>query len=397
MTRKLYYTSSKTSQWDTKIQQIFEDNGFYYIILEETAFYPEGGGQPSDTGSIDGITVLDVTKSEDGNILHKLESRPGSEFVHCELNWERRFDHMQQHSGQHLLSAVCRELFDANTVSFHLGTENTTIDIIAPQWTEEHTIATEKQVNQYIYENRKLLTYFVTNEQIQALPVVKMPKVSENVRIVEIKGIEYNPCGGTHVEQTGEIGLIKILKTEKQKEHTRLYFKCGLRALNDFSDSLNVLSALSTKFNTGRKEIINRVEKLEDDYKQLASTHEKLKLENAKFLADSLLENNGDGFISHIFEDSSLKELQFLSATMVQKEKVLVLFASYKEQKILLAHSGSSSIHCGQYFKETLSSYNGKGGGNERSAQAGFASQNDLMAFYEFTAEQIRSKFGHDE
>ncbi|MED3760916.1 hydrolase [Peribacillus frigoritolerans] len=390
MTKKLYYTSTKTSQWDTEIRETIVENGFYYITLEETAFYPEGGGQPADTGKIEGITVLDVIKDNDGKILHKMERRPDSEIVHCELDWPRRFDHKQQHSGQHLLSAVCRELFDSNTVSFHLGKEYLTIDIMAGfQWTEVHTAAAEKLVNQYIIENRELLTYNVTNEQLQTLPVVKIPKVSENIRIVEIEGIEYNPCGGTHVERTGEIGLIKIFKAEKQKELTRLYFKCGFRALNDYSESLGILSALSTKFNTGRTEILNRVEKLENDYKQLLSANENLKLENANFLADSLLAENGGGFISHIFEDSSMKELLYLAGTIVKKEKVTVLLASRNEQKVILSHSGDNPFNCGQYFKAELGSYNGKGGGNGRTAQAGFALQNDLIAFYQYSVEKL--------
>ncbi|MGG4268187.1 alanine--tRNA ligase-related protein [Peribacillus simplex] len=394
MTKKLYYTSTKTSKWDTKIRESVEENGFYYITLEETAFYPEGGGQPSDTGKIEGITVLDIIKSNDGKILHKTEKLPSSEIVHCELDWPRRFDHMQQHSGQHLLSAVCVELFDSNTVSFHLGKEYLTIDITSKfKWTEVHTAAVEKQVNQYIIENREIHAYYVTEEQLQTLPVVKMPTVAENIRIVEIEGIEYNPCGGTHVERTGEIGLMKIFKTEKQKEYTRLYFKCGFRALNDFSESLDILSALSNKFNTGRTEVLNRVEKLENDYKQLLSVNENLKLKHANFLADSLLAENERGFISHIFEESSMKELIYLTGTIVKKEKVIVLLASRNEQKVILSHSGSFPLHCGKYFKAELSSYNGKGGGNEQTAQAGFSSQHDLMAFYQYTIERLGQYF----
>ncbi|WP_340371499.1 hydrolase [Peribacillus sp. FSL E2-0218] len=388
MTKKLYYTSPKTAQWDSEILGCFKENDHYYITLDETAFFPEGGGQPSDTGTIDGLPVLDVMKGTDGSILHKLERKPNSRTVHCELDWSRRFDHMQSHSGQHLLSAVCRELYDANTVSFHLGKEYLTIDITEANWTEIHTAAAEKKVNQYIFDNRKLHTYYVTKEQLQTLAVVKMPKVSENIRIVEIEGIEYNPCGGTHVERTGEIGLIKILKTEKQKDHTRLYFKCGSRALKDYSEGLGTLSALSNKFNTGRTEIFNRVEKMDNDYKQLLSENENLKLENAKFLADSLLTGNQEGFIHHLFEESSLKELQYLAATIIKKEKVLVLLASKKDQKMILSNSGPLPIHCGQYFKAELNLFNGKGGGSEQTAQAGFSSLNDLHAFYQFTIEK---------
>ena len=389
MTKKLYYKSSKVSEWDAKILGIFEEGGFYYILLDETAFYPEGGGQPMDTGSIDGIPILEISLNENEDILHKLESKPSSLFVHCKLDWDRRFDHMQQHSGQHLLSAVCRELLHARTVSFHLGQDLVSIDISTTSWTDEQTLETERLVNQYIYENRKLHTYFVTRDQLQTIPVVKMPTVTENIRIVEIEGIEYNPCGGTHVEQTGEIGIIKIIKTEKQKESTRLYFKCGFRALHDFTDSLNLLSKLSLKFNTGRVDILNRVEKLETDHDKLTLAYEKLKLKQVELLAESLLTNKKDGFIHHVFEDQTLKEMQLLSSTIHQKERFPILFMSVKEQKVLLAHDGSHSIHCGEFFKKWLPSYNGKGGGNAKSAQAGFTSQDDLMEFYSFAVNKL--------
>ncbi|MGE7603684.1 alanyl-tRNA editing protein [Peribacillus sp. NPDC097675] len=389
MTKKLYYVSSKVSKWEAKILEIFEEEGFYYILLDETAFYPEGGGQPRDTGTIDGIPILDISLNENGDILHKLKCKPISLFVHCVLDWERRFDHMQQHSGQHLLSAVCQELFQARTVSFHLGQDFVYIDISTPSWTDEQTFETEQLVNQYIYENRKLHTYFVTSDQLQTLPVVKMPTVTEDIRIVEIEGIEYNPCGGTHVEQTGEIGIIKIIKTEKQKDCTRLYFKCGSRALHDFTNSLNILSKLSSKFNTGRVDILNRVEKLENDHDKLTLAYEKLKLKHLEFLAESLLTHNKDGVIHHVFADQTLKELQLLSSTIHQKEKSPVLFVSVKEQKVLLAHDGSLLIHCGDFFKRWLPSYNGKGGGKAKSAQAGFTSQADLMDFYTFAADKL--------
>jgi len=396
MTKKLYYESSKVSEWGAKVLDIFEEEGFYYILLDETAFYPEGGGQPGDIGSIDGIPVLEISKNENEDILHKVGNSPASLFVHCKLDWERRFDHMQQHSGQHLLSAVCRDLFNANTVSFHLGQDIVSIDIDTPSWTDVQTVETERIANQYIYENRKLHTYFVSEDQLKTIPVVKMPTVTENIRIVEIEGIEFNPCGGTHVEQTGEIGIIKILKTEKQKESTRLYFKCGLRALNDYTDSLTLLSTLSYKFNTGRIDILNRVERLENEHDKLSMAYEKLKLENMEFFASSLLANREDGsMIAHVFEDHTLKDLQLLSSAIHRKESSLLLFISLQEQKALLSHDGTISIHCGQFFREWLSSHNGKGGGNEKSAQAGFSSREDMMAFYTFAVNKLGNTHGN--
>lgn len=223
-----------------------------YVLLEETAFYPHGGGQPCDEGRINGVAVLDVI-SEDENVLHKVASPLGEGVVTCEVDWQRRFDHMQQHSGQHLLSAVCRDLYQAMTVSFHLGTDYATIDVEQPELSPLQLATIEREVNQQIYKNRVVSSYFVTEEELAKLPLVKQPKVTENIRIVEIQDVEYNACGGTHVSSTGEIGMIKLLKAEKQKGHTRIYFKCGYRALQEFNDSLKILGNTIHQIQYGKR------------------------------------------------------------------------------------------------------------------------------------------------
>ncbi|GJM74211.1 hypothetical protein HMSSN036_64270 [Paenibacillus macerans] len=203
--------------------------------------------------------MLDVI-SENDEVLHKVERLPDDTAVNCTVNWERRFDHMQQHSGQHLLSAVCRELYGAMTVSFHLGADYCTIDVERPELTPEQLAAIELAANRHIYLNHEIVSYFVTGEEAAKLPLVKRPKVTENIRVVEMKDVEYNGCGGTHVSSTGEIGMIKLLKAEKQKGNTRVYFKCGYRALAEFNENQRILGLLTGKLKTSREGLAERIE-----------------------------------------------------------------------------------------------------------------------------------------
>lgn len=195
MTNKLYYNSTYQTDWPTRVTETIEREDGLYVLLEETAFYPHGGGQPCDLGAIQGIPVLDVI-SEEEFVLHKLERLPNEESVTCQIDWNRRFDHMQQHSGQHLLSAVCLEKHNFMTLSFHLGEDYCTIDIEVPELSADQLYSIEREVNRQIYLNHNILSYFVTGEEAAQLKLVKQPKVTENIRIVEIKDVEYNACGG---------------------------------------------------------------------------------------------------------------------------------------------------------------------------------------------------------
>ncbi|MGW9528797.1 alanyl-tRNA editing protein [Paenibacillus terrae] len=388
MTTKLYYSAPNLTEWETHITRSMERDGGYFVMLEETAFYPHGGGQPCDTGTIQGIRVLDVVL-EDGDIWHQVERLPEEGKVACQLDWERRFDHMQQHSGQHLLSAVCLELLGARTESFHLGQEYATIDVNCSELTPAQLSAIEQEVNRQIYSNRSIKGYVVTNEQLKDIPLVKMPKVTENIRIVEIEGIEYNACGGTHVGRTGEIGMIKCLKWEKQKGLARIHFKCGVRALQDFNESLQILDVLSAKFNTGRKDILTRFEKWEQEHKQLKAQVDILQEENTSYQVAELLSAVQGNVLAHIFEQKTFQELQQMAAKLTSEHDLLVLLATTAENKIILTHNGTQSVACGAYFKEHLGAFQGKGGGSNQSAQAAFSSREDLLNFFETAQRQF--------
>ncbi len=307
----------------------------------------------------------------------------------CQLDWERRFDHMQQHSGQHLLSAVCLELLGARTESFHLGQEYATIDVNCSNVTSAQLSAIEQEVNRQIYSNRSIKSYFVTDEQLKDIPLVKMPKVTENIRIVEIEGIEYNACGGTHVAQTGEIGIIKCLKWEKQKGMARIHFKCGARALQDFNESVRILDVLSAKFNTGRKDILTRFEKWEQEHKQLKAQMELLQKENASYQSKELLATVQGHVLAHMFEQKSFQEIQQMAVKLTDEHDLLVLLATTADNKIILTHNGTQAVACGTFFKENLGAFQGKGGGSNQSAQAAFPSREDLLSFFEMAQHQF--------
>lgn len=388
MSAILYYNDSFLREWTTTIVERKEQDEQYFVRLAETAFYPHGGGQPCDTGIINDIAVLDVVKEEEV-IWHQVERLPIEDQADCQLNWERRFDHMQHHTGQHLLSATALQLFDAPTLSFHLGQDMVTIDIDRSSFSDAEMTTLEQAVNQSIYNNLAVTSYFVNAEQLAQLPIVKMPKVTEHIRIVEIEGVEYNACGGTHVAQTGQIGIIKLFKAEKQKGSIRLYFKCGARALQDYNDSLDILNTLAVKFNTGRKDILERFGKWEEDQQQLKTELEQLRKANDIHEAKQLSSQIQNQQLTHMFEHKTLPDLQRIAANLMAEQPLTVLLATSSEYKVFLAQNGHPQLKCGAFFKEHLSTFNGKGGGSDLSAQATFTSEADLIAFYTFAEQQL--------
>ena len=393
MTHKIYYDSAYSQEWTSLIQEIIPGENGVYVRLDETAFYPEGGGQPGDSGWIGEVRVLD-TWSQNGDVLHLVESppgEPGSEVV-CRLDRERRFDHMQQHSGQHLLSATVLDLLGAATLSFHLGDDYATIDVERAEWTQQELDSVEREVNVRIMCNLPIRSYFVSSEEAANLPLVKAPSVEGEVRIVEIEGIEYNACGGTHVSTTGELGLLKLLRAEKQKGNLRLTFKTGLRALDEFVTQTKVLSTLSAKLSTPKEELVERLEKWTEEDRRKQSELNTLRQQLDEYVAEELLHaaTHTGGPIAKVFSDRTVKELQSLATALTARNAQLpILFASLTELKLVFAHGGEAGFSCGALFKEILPAFGGRGGGNDRLAQAGFAVEAELTACYDRLKQRL--------
>jgi alanyl-tRNA synthetase len=294
---------------------------------------------------------------------------------------------MQHHSGQHLLSAVCIELFDFHTESFHLGSDTVTIDLSTTQLSADQMKQIEEKTNQYIFENLSIHTFFAEQDELKDLPLRKLPDVTENIRIVQMEGIDTSACCGTHVERTGEIGMLKLMKTEKQKGRIRLHFKCGFRALADYQTSQDTIQLMSKFFQTSRTAIPTRLQALDHETKLLQKENEQLKAENAAFIVEKMINEQQTQFVHNVFEKKSLKELQMIAARLVESGKSFVLLASLNENCVFFSRKGT--LHCGTLFKEHLSSFQGKGGGNEKQAQAVFEDSAETERFYLHLIKEI--------
>ena len=312
-TLETYHEHDFRKEWSTRILGIKELEKGYGILLEKSAFYPGGGGQPCDCGWINGMEVKEVYREGDA-ILHLVEEEPTEkETALCRIHRERRLDLMQQHSGQHLLSAVFYTLMKGQTSSFHLGLDYVTIDISIPDMAEEWVEKVEDQVNQYIYENRPIKHYLVSPEELAKLPLRKQPKVQEDIRVVEIQGVDIAPCGGTHLDSTGQLGILKIIRTENYKGNTRVYFKAGRRALEDFQTKSQTVHRLSSLLSSGEEELVERVEKELKKGRNLSRDLNHWKERTAYWESRDLIANSQGSFIAKLFEDKDFEEMERIS------------------------------------------------------------------------------------
>lgn len=243
VTEKLFYQDQYMRSFTARLQKSDRDEkDRFYVVLDQTAFYPSGGGQPHDIGTLNGVNVCDV-EEVDGEVRHYLEepAEIHKEFT-GEIDWNRRFDHMQQHTGQHILSAAFEEEFSYKTVSFHLGAEICSIDLEAESLTDKEIGRVESIANNIILENRPVETRWVTEEELSNFALRKEVSVSANIRLVIIPDFDYNGCGGTHPDSTGQINSVKILHWEKQKKNKiRVYFVCGSRVLKLLGEKHKVI------------------------------------------------------------------------------------------------------------------------------------------------------------
>ncbi|MGX1193611.1 alanyl-tRNA editing protein [Metabacillus sp. SLBN-84] len=386
MTEKLYYTSPKTFEWQTEIVRFTKINGQRAVILKETAFYPEGGGQPSDSGTIGTIPVLDLIEVEN-ELYHIVSEYPEGMSVNCLLDAARRMDHMQHHSGQHLLSAVCLELYGYETESFHLGAETVTIDLNTPHLSEDQMTEIENKANHYIFENRKIHTFFAGADDLKNLPLRKIPDVDGPLRIVQIDGIDTSACCGTHTAGTGEIGLMKLIKTEKQKGRIRLHFKCGIRALSEFQEVHKLVKRTARFFQSSQEEIPEQLHSINQELKQINKELEFLKTENTLLLTEKINTDQPGKLAAVLKERASLKDLQLLAAKFHGSGKEFVLLGSMSEHAVLF--SQQNSIHAGNTIRECLKDFSGKGGGSEKLAQAKLADVSETEAFFQAVKMEI--------
>jgi alanyl-tRNA synthetase len=382
LTEKLFYKDPYLTQCEAEVKEIINKDGKIFIVLDKTPFYPEGGGQPSDLGEINGVKVLYVYE-EGGIIYHQVEKIVEVKEVLCIIDFERRFDHMQQHSGEHLLSGAILKLYNGNNKGFHLGEDYVTLDIDIDGMTDEMLSTVEDEVNSYIYKNREICTYVVTKEESKKFPMRKQIDVDEDVRVVEAKNMDCCPCCGTHVRRTGEIGIIKIIKGERYKGMTRIYLNCGIRALKDFQNKQNIISSLNKHLSSDENNLVQRVESQSLEIEKLKKELNGLKKMMAENEADNIIKTESSKIILRKYEDKSFDDIPLIAAALSSKNYILIL-SSLKDNKILFINDSDSDTNCGKLFKENIKEFNGKGGGNAKRAQGSFENREDLINFSEF-------------
>jgi alanyl-tRNA synthetase len=403
MTDHLYYHDSFLYEFDAEVVDIVSDPR-PALVLNRTAFYPTSGGQVFDTGSItlpDSLAkVIDVTESDDGKILHFLEAagvaQKGTR-IHGAVDIARRRDHMQQHSGQHVLSAAFIKLFNLPTVSFHMGVDACSIDLDAKQLTAPQVEAAEALANDVITQDRSVTIRFVTQEEAQGLGLRKIPPVErDKLRLIDIADFDLTACGGTHVASTGQIGSILLRKTEKVRQGWRVEFVCGKRAVDTARRDFTTLTQAASVFSGHIWDVPEQARKLLEDARSSRKDAERLLEELAEFYATKLLSETPDSphkIIVREYADRDLTFIKLLGQKLTrQAPNVVALLASGKGQPALVfAQSAKMPFDMGALMKQSLAQLGGRGGGSKDMAQGGPAQTGGLLQVLEKLASNLHA------
>jgi len=369
MTERLYYADSYLRSFRAQVVEAAGDG--LTVYLDRTAFYPASRGQPCDTGSIAGSVVLDVV-DEGERIAHRLSAPLAVEVADCAIDWERRFDHMQQHSGQHLLSAVFAGAFALHTVSFHLGADSATIDLEGGAVDRRTVREAERRANAVVFENRALAVEF---EDAAAASGLRKPSDREGtLRIVTIADLDRSACGGTHVRSTGEIGCVLIRKIEKVRETTRVEFVCGGRAVGRARADFEALSAAAQLYSVSLDDLSAAAAAHLETTRAADKAHRKLEVELAAYQGRELYAATAPGSdglrrYTRRLERGGLEELRALAQSFTGQPKSVFVAALNDPPSVLLAVSADSGIDAGRVLKAALAETGGRGGGSPRVAQ----------------------------
>ena len=369
MTEKIFYQDASAHTATAKVIATGTDELGKYAVLDRSCFYPEGGGQPADNGLIGEIEVMDV-QTVDGEVRHYTARAIDKGEYTTAIDWQRRFDHMQQHTGQHLLSAVFEDEFGLATISFHLGMERVSIDLDVPGISAEQLKTVEQQVNHMITRQLPIETEWVTQEQASRLSLRKKPAVEGDIRLVKIGDIDINACGGTHLGNTGELGLIKIIRTEKAKRATRVYFLCGNRAMSHFDLLQSVTDKLTKSLNVPPVELPEAAAAVLSDRKEKEKQLNKLTLQLLEAEAESLRPDGN--ILVKDFSGRPFKEVQRLAKLTAEKQSSLYLLFLVQEDsnmRIVCAKGITAIGNMKGVLEKLVESGGGKAGGTDELAQ----------------------------
>ncbi len=366
-TKKLYHEDAYLTEFDATIVERREIEGRPAVVLDRTAFYPEAGGQSSDRGTLNDIAVLDVVDDE-GTILHGLAAPIGAGRVHGAVDRTRRFDRMQQHSGQHILSEAFIEVLKGATLSFHIGDEVSTLEIGIPKISDADLDRVEARANAVVFEDLEIKTYFVPEEKIGTVPLRKPPKKGEDgmIRVVEVDRFDHSACGGTHCRRAGEIGLIKVVRWEKIRGNLRFEFVCGGRALRDYQEKDRTVRHAAAAFSVAERDIPAAIDKTQAEVKALKKRARRLEERVAAFEAAQMAREAAGKVILAVFEDRSPEEARFLALNIIKQGEFAVFFAAPGEGRshIILAASEALGFDARTLVPVIAGVLEAKGGGS---------------------------------
>jgi alanyl-tRNA synthetase len=369
MTERLYYTDAYLREFRAWVVDRSEDGRTVY--LDRTAFYPTSGGQPYDLGAIGGIKIVEVVDEGD-RVAHRVATPVEAGEVECAVDWTRRFDHMQQHTGQHLLSAVFEELFSLHTVSFHLGADNATIDLEGGAVDVGRVLAAERRVNELVFANIPVHVTFEDSKTVQGL---RKPSEREGtLRIVSIEGLDRSACGGTHVRATGEIGAVLLRKLEKVRQSTRVEFVCGGRAVRRARADFEALTTVAQLFSASLDEAPAMVAAQMESSKAAEKSRRKVELDLAVYRGRELYRETtpaADGMrrVIERLERGNLEDLRAVAQSFTGQPKSVFLAVMKEPPSVLLAASEDAGIDAGKLLKAAITEAGGRGGGTARVAQ----------------------------
>ena len=373
---RLYYTDAYLVEFDAVVRDVVRQEDRWKIVLDRTAFYPTSGGQPFDTGTLGDANVVDVFEQEDGTIGHLVDRElEANSRVRGHVNWSRRFDHMQQHTGQHLLSAAFERETGAKTVSFHLGTSASTIDL-DKELPSGEIVRVEDAVNGVLWEDREVCMKFVTANEAVKLPLRKEPAREGEVRIIEIKDYDLSACGGTHVRRTGGIGLIAISGFERFKGGLRVEFVCGGRALRAYRSLKNSVAGSVRLLSVLPDELPSAIEKLQaagrSQQKSQEGLYERLAAHEAATLAASAEKVGAVNVVAAAVSGWDANGMKKLASSITDRPATLaVLLTTESPTLIVVSRSQDLSLDTGALLKSLIDRFGGRGGGKGAMAQGG--------------------------
>jgi alanyl-tRNA synthetase len=392
---RLYYRDPFLREFSARVLACEPAGERYAVRLDRTAFYPHSGGQPSDTGRMGDARILEVAETDDGDVVHYTDRTILGD-VRCEIDWPRRFDHMQQHTGQHLLSAAFVELFSFPTVSFHLGREVSTIDLAASAVAAEHLARAERRVNEIVFEDRPVEIGFATAGELAALGVRKKVEREGPLRVISVEGYDRQPCGGTHVARTGQVGAVLLRRLEKQKGNWRVEFVCGFRAVAAARADLEALAETARRLSCGLAEVPAMVARALDERQAGFKERQQLQEQLAELEALTLLAMQGRPLgaaklVARVFEAGEPGYLRMLASKLAAQGGVVALLGLRPGGQVVFAQSPGMPHDMNALLQEALAAAAGKGGGSRDLAQGSIPDPARLDALLAAAAARLRS------